>query len=110
MTIESLFVYLYPFLGLSCFFGYFPQIKAFISAKKAPTCFAIGTWIFWMAETSVSFGYGYFHLKDAVFCALSALDFLLMGSIVVLAVYTRYFRFKNIVQDDTKSIFRGATV
>ncbi len=110
MTIESLFVYLYPLLGISCFIGYLPQIKAFVTAQKAPTCFAIGTWIFWMAETSISFGYGYFHLKDAVFCALSALDFFLMGGIVALAVYTRYFRFPKRETARDKIILREATV
>jgi len=90
---ETIFTYLYPSLSLICSLGFLPQIRAFVMAKSAPSCFSFLTWAVWMFESLVSAGYGLFTLKNMTFSMLSLVDVMLIAAVIGLGLYTKHIRF-----------------
>ena len=90
------FVMLYPLVTILSLSGYIPQIYALLHATSAEDNFALSTWMIWIVTAGISLGYGYFHLKDAMFCATTGLGLILMILLVSLIVYNRHFRFRKL--------------
>ena len=65
---EQLFIFLYPAVAFVSTIGYIPQIIKLARARTRVEGISLQSWLTWTATSSISLGYGVFHLKDMMFC------------------------------------------
>jgi uncharacterized protein with PQ loop repeat len=92
---ETLFVKLYPLVAVLALCGYIPQVIKLLRAKSRHDGMAIQSWLTWILNSTISLGYGIFHLKDALFITTVSITLISMITVVGLLVYNRYFRFRE---------------
>lgn len=90
---ETIFLYLYPLVSTLGFAGYLPQIRNLIIAQEMPKGLSLAMWCFWLAEQSITSGYGIFHLKDLMFVILSLMDVGFLLTILLLSLYLKHIKF-----------------
>ncbi len=89
---ESVFIFLYPLVGFVHIAGYFPQIRSLMLFQTRAEGMSLSSWLTWCLGSSVSWGYGIFHLKDPMFCIVTGLGLLMCLLTTFLIVYNRHMR------------------
>jgi uncharacterized protein with PQ loop repeat len=101
MLFKTIFFNLYPVVGIITVFGYIPQIKSLLRAKRSPNNISIKSWLLWVLSAFISLGYGVYCLNDMPFIIMTLIGLFLMLYVIGLILYRRYVTFgdyKNLLE------------
>jgi len=95
MSVANTFVFLYPLVTILSVSGYIPQIIKLLRAQTPQDSIALSGWFAWIANTTISLGYGVYHLKDLMYSITTGVSLTLLITTVSLVLYNRHLRFKR---------------
>ncbi|MCB1538152.1 MAG: hypothetical protein H6865_08330 [Rhodospirillales bacterium] len=90
---ESIFVHLYPLVGVVSLMGYMPQIWRLIRAKTLESEISLHSWMTWVGTYCISLGYAALHLRDFMLILTVVLNLAATVAVVGLVLYNRHVRF-----------------
>lgn len=87
--------FLYASVGFITLVGYLPQIYALLKANGRSESISLSTWGFWCYTSTVAFLYALFVNGDKSIIFVSVVNAFGCWSILLLASYNRFIRFKD---------------
>jgi uncharacterized protein with PQ loop repeat len=90
---KTVFMMMYPMVGLISLFAFIPQIISLIKAVTPPVNVSIRSWLLWTIGAFISLGYGYFYLEDLMYIVTCGMNFALDLLVVLLLIHRRFVIF-----------------
>ena len=95
---EDFFVFLYPLVAIISISAYLPQLKILICAKTPEDNISLSSWFLWMFSNIITFGYGFYHLQDFLFCLTIGTSLFLISLTICIILYNRHIRFNTLTE------------
>ncbi len=92
--LNDLLPWLFSMVTLINIIGYTPQIRALIRADAPPLTISLASWLLWFLGTGIYLLYAIVHIDDMRLIIVQAVNLLLETVIIVLILWSRYWRFK----------------
>ena len=82
----NIFLLIYPLVALSNLCAFLPQILKLVNSDSIEGI-SLVSWVIWLTNSSISLGYGLYHLNDMLFVSTQSLSVICNLSIVSIFCY-----------------------